>query len=361
MLKDILSLSEKFISIPSDPENKKALSEILDFSLSQVSEFTIEKFEKNGVRSALIFNTEKRPSRFQILLNSHLDVIPGKPHQYIPKIKENRLYGVGAMDMKANLACALLVFKKIAKSLHYPIALQLVTDEEVGGYNGTKYQIQEHGVRSDFVITTEPTNLNIVHKAKGVLWIKISCTGKAAHGAYPWRGENALWKMQNFLNILQKKYPIPHEETWQTTVNLSRIETQNKSFNKIPDNCEAWLDIRCIPEESQTIIYNIQSLLPEGFFSEILFHENALLTEKRNLYLQNLQKIAQEITQKEIILYGAHGTSDARHFFDAGCNGIEFGPIGEGIGTDNEWVDIPSLEKYSHILEAFLLSYNTKD
>lgn len=54
------------------------------------------------------------------------------------------------------------------------------------------------------------------------------------------------------------------------------------------------------------------------------------------------------------------GSSDARHFTKVGCAGVEFGPIGGGIGTDKEWIDIPSLEKYYKILREFLLHLNNE-
>lgn len=69
------------------------------------------------------------------------------------------------MDMKANLSCALFAFKKYAKQVDYPLAIQFVTDEETGGYNGTKYQV-ESGVKADFILATEPTNFHIAHQAK---------------------------------------------------------------------------------------------------------------------------------------------------------------------------------------------------
>ncbi len=69
------------------------------------SDYTIERFERNGIKSALIYFGRTRPKEFKVLLNGHLDVVPGKKEAYTPKIKGNRLYGVGAMDMKANVAC----------------------------------------------------------------------------------------------------------------------------------------------------------------------------------------------------------------------------------------------------------------
>lgn len=354
MLDKILQLTKKFISIRSTSDNPKALEEILELSLSYLKGLTIERFEKNGVKSALIYNSEIRSKKFKIILNGHLDVIPAKENQFVPKITGNKLYGAGSMDMKANVACLIIAFKELADNVDYPLGLQLVSDEEVGGFDGTKYQI-EQGVRADFVIAGEPTNFDIINKAKGVLWLKISAQGTSAHGAYPWRGENAVWKMNEFLNALKTKYPTPKQEEWITTVNLSRIETSNQAFNKIPDDCTVFLDIRYVPEEASIVIDEIKQLLPKEFVLDVVEQEPALLTDENN-YIKKLAAVAGQIMGKKIISRGANGTSDVRHFARVNCPGVEFGAIGEGIGSDDEWVLIPSLETYYQILVKYLAS-----
>lgn len=355
MSKNIVSLTKKLIAVKSTFENKKSLEKALNFALKELKEFTIERFKQNSIPSVLVYKESKRPQKFKIILNGHLDIVPGKEYQYTARIKGNKLYGVGSMDMKANVACLVKVFKDTADKVSYPLGLQMVTDEEIGGFDGTKHQI-DRGVRADFVIAGEPTNFDIAHKAKGILNMKISATGKTAHGAYPWRGDNAIWKMNEFLKIIKKKYSIPKKEKWVTTLNLSRIETTNKSFNKIPDDCEIWLDIRHVSKEGNTIIKEIKKILPRGFKMEITSKEPALLTDRKNQYLRKLEKSIKDITGKKTIVRGANGSSDARHFVPVNCPGVEFGPIGGDIGGDNEWVDIPSLEKYYQILKKFLLS-----
>lgn len=355
MLNNIVSLTKKLISIRSVPTDTKSLESILKLASSNLKGYTVEHFKNKGVGSILAYKARKRPARFKIILNGHLDIIPGKESQYLPRIKGNRLYGAGSMDMKANVACLIMAFKEVADKVDYPLGLQLVTDEEIGGFNGTKYQV-EKGIRADLVIAGEPTNFDIVHEAKGVLWVNISARGKAAHGAYPWRGENAIWKMAKLLDVLRKKYPVPKKEAWVTTLNLSQIKTTNASFNKIPDDCMVGLDIRYIAEDSSTIIRDLRRLLPRGFVLEVVAKEPALYTDKNNEHLKMLQASAARIIGNKIRLRGAQGTSDARHFARVGCAGVEFGPVGGGIGSDNEWVDIPSLGEYYQILKDFLLS-----
>ncbi len=351
----IVSLEKKFISIKSTPTNKKALEEALNLALSRLKGYTIERFERNGVKSALIYNAKRRPKKFRIILNGHLDVIPGKEHQYIPEIKGNRLYGVGSMDMKGSVACLIAAFKNTANRVNYPLGLQLVTDEEIGGFNGTKYQIDKD-VRTDFAIIGESTDLNIENKAKGVLWMKIRAKGKAAHGAYPWKGENAAWKMHWLLSQLEKSYPVLKKEKWVTTVGLAALKTDGQTFNKIPDECEVWLDVRYIPEDTNLILKNIKRLIPKEFKLEIVAKEPPLSTDKNNQYVKLLKREIGQITGKRTRILSANGSSDARHFARIGCPAIEFGPTGKGMGSDAEWVDIPSLKKYYQILKEFLLT-----
>lgn len=357
MLNKILYLSKQFISIESFLGNQKALEKVLDLALLNLKGFTIEKFSKDGIHSALIYNTKTRPKKFKIILNGHLDVIPGKKHQYRYRVINNKLYGVGAMDMKSNVACLILAFKKIARKVGYPVGLQLVTDEQSGSLSGTKYQIKK-GVKADFVIAGETTNFNIVNEAKGVMWIKIFCNGKTAHSAYPWLGKNPIWEMNSFLNQLKEKFPIPISEVDTTTVSLSRIETNNDSFNKIPDECAVWLDIRYFKQDKKTVISQIKKLMPKNFKLKIVFEESPIHVDKKNQYLQKLQNTASKITKHKVSLYCANGTSDLTYYMEAGCPGVEFGPIGKTGNLNDEWIDIYSLRTYYQIIIKYLLSLN---
>jgi succinyl-diaminopimelate desuccinylase len=355
MVNDIVTLTKQLVSIRSTPDNKEALAACIEEAVKPIKDFPIERFEQDGSKSVLIRNTAQRPKKFKVILNGHLDIIPGKEHQYKPIVENDKLYGVGTMDMKASVASFVMVFRAIAKSVAYPVGLQLVTDEEIGGFHGTKYQIDQ-GVRSDFVIVGETTNFYIENQAKGIVWVKVRSQGKAAHGAYPWSGDNAIWKMHAFLNDLEKHFPLPQKKQWVTTINLAKIETSNKTFNKIPDNCEVWLDIRYIPQETKTIIKTIRLLLPRGFTMETLVQEPAQFVEEDNQYIKHLQKIGKTVRGKSILLNQGQGSSDARHFTRVKNDAIEFGPLGDGMGTDNEWVDILSLADYSEILKRFLES-----
>jgi len=355
MSDSILDLSKKLISIESTLGNTEELNRALDVVLCEMRGLKIEKFNNKGVQSVLIYSSKTRPQKFKVILNGHLDVVPGKNFQFKPKIIKGRLYGSGAADMKANLACFIKVFKEVVNKVSYPLGLQIVTDEELGGFKGTKFQI-EKGVRADFVISGESTSLNIVSKTKGVLRVRISCAGKTSHGAYVWNGINAISQMSMFITRLNNSHPNPDREKWITTINVATIETNNKAFNKIPEYCEIVLDIRYIPEDKKKIIDDVRKLLTKDMKFEVIIDEPPLSNNDKNYYIQQLRKTCKSILGKEVKLYGAHGTSDARHFTNTNSTGIEFGAGGANIGCDNEYMDIKTLEKYEEILKKFLLS-----
>jgi succinyl-diaminopimelate desuccinylase len=351
---DSVQLSQTLIRFKTDPDQQGELAMALDYLAGLFPQLTVEQFSDEGVRSILVYAAPQRPTVFKIILNGHVDVIPGKDFQYIPRIVGDKLYGVGALDMKSNLAVMVGVFAELVQIVDYPLGLQIVTDEELGGFHGTKYQIDQ-GVRAEFVIAGETTNFAIAHQAKGILWIKVQFHGQTAHGAYPWRGDNALVQAHTFVTKVLQKYPTPPHQMWVTTVNVARIDTSNQSFNKVPDSAEVWLDIRFIPSEYATVVTQITELLPPLATYTVLAHEAALYTAPDNPYIQQLQQLTTMVTGQACELYGAQGSSDARHYMMVGGAGVEFGPIGGGIASDEEWTSIAGLATYATILREFLL------
>ena len=354
MKQQLLDLTKRLISIPSEKGNPKALSDVLDLVKSELPGIAFKEYEKNGIKSLLFYNTPTIPKRFTVILNAHVDVVPAKPVQYTPVVKGDKLYGRGACDMKSGAAAEILVFKELAKQVSYPLGLQIVTDEETGGFYGTKYQI-EQGIRADFVIAGEQTDLMINNLAKGILLSRVTIKGKSGHAAYIWNGENAIANASKFLTVLYKTFPIPMGEAWVTTANVAKIETSNTAFNKIPDDCTITIDMRYIPEDADTVVDKLKSILPKDATLTILEKEPSQNTKAGDPYVVLLSKAIQNVTGNTKTI-AKHGASDIRHYDGVGCAGACFGPIAVGLHTDNEYGDIPSFVTYYEILKKFLLS-----
>jgi succinyl-diaminopimelate desuccinylase len=355
MLKQIINLTQELIKVQSTANKPKKLQRVLEIAQSKVKKYNVKKFSKDGIPSLLIYNTNTLPKNFKVILNGHLDVVEGKNEQFKPVVNQERIYGRGADDMKAATAVLILLFNEIANKVSYPFALQLTTDEEIGGHKGTLHQAQQ-GITADFFITGETTWFNIKTQAKGVLWLQLQAEGKTAHGAYPWKGENAIWNLHQALQAIYKEFTPPKKEIWQTTVNLATIGTKNVTNNKVPEDASANLDIRYIPTDAITIEDKIKHLATKNITVNTVVKEPYHYTNPKNKYVQILQRIIKEQKGSENgELSKSHGASDARHYSALGTSAVEFGPIGNGLHSDSEWININSLKDYYNILQQFLL------
>lgn len=353
-MQDIIKLSKNLIAIPSISTDKQSLHTVLNVAKKELSGFTIEEFESNKIPSFLTYVGDKRPEKFKVILNAHLDVVPGKEGQYRLTEKDGKLFGRGTYDMKVASAVEIILFKELVNKLKYPIALQLVTDEEIGGFDGAKHQI-EKGVSADFIIAGEGTNLQIKNKSKGIIWATLKTKGKTAHGAYLWNGENAIWKMEKVLEKIKQEFPVPERDTWVTTINVASIETSNKAQNKVPEDCTMTIDVRFIPEDRERMNVFFSELEKENMIVEYMANDAAQFTPEDNEYITQIRNITKKYSNEMPGFIQKPGGSDIRHYTKVGINGIEFGPVGEGLHTDNEWVTIKSLTDYYNILKEFLI------
>lgn len=349
---EALALAQDFIAVESTKENMGGLQDVLTIAQKALLGFTIETFSDHSVPSLIAYAGTVRPKKFSVILNAHLDVVPGTHGQYKAKIVGDKLFGRGAYDMKAAAAVELVVFRGLADQLKYPIGLQLVTDEEVGGHHGTLYQVKQ-GVESDCVLVGETSSdLTIGIQSKGIMWTKVTFQGKSAHGAYPWKGDNALWKVHKFLGAIASAFPVPAKAVWETTVNVASIQTSNTTFNKIPDKAYVLLDIRYIPSDKTQVKKKLAQCVGDDGSMEFVTEEPSHETPKDNPYVVSLVKAASHVMGKTCQVAQKHGASDLRHFPKSA--GLEFGPVGGGPHTDEEWVSISGLATYASILKEFL-------
>src|SRR4051812_18675403 len=128
-----------------------------------------------------------------VVLHGHLDVVPGRPGQFEPRVEGDRIYGRGAYDMKGALAAMLCVVKDAAAQDRVRVRFLCTPDEESEEVEerSTDAQVRE-GLEADFAITGEPTDLHIGVQSKGVLFMRVAVGGTAAHGSTPWLGDNAV-------------------------------------------------------------------------------------------------------------------------------------------------------------------------
>ena len=291
-----------------------------------------------------------------VVLHGHLDVVPGRPEQFKPRVAGDRLFGRGSYDMKGGLAGMMCGVRDLASQDRVRVHFVCVSDEESEEEQdrGSDHLVAQ-GYTGDFAITGEPTNLHIGIQAKGVLAMRIVVGGTSAHGSTPWVGDNAVLKAVDVFRRIES-LPFARESSDlfdRPSINLGRI-LGGDALNRVPDRCAIDVDVRYLPGQEPDEILEAVRGLPDAEVTKV-FHRAPVIVERTNPFVQVLGEAVSRVAPVgESISVGRHGASDAISFLDAGVPAVEFGPVGDGHHGPEEWVSIGSLERYRAALVEFV-------
>jgi succinyl-diaminopimelate desuccinylase len=290
-----------------------------------------------------------------ILLHGHLDVVPGRAEQFQPELDGDRLLGRGAYDMKGALAAMLLAIADLRDSERVRVRLGVVPDEESEEEEerGGDLLVSE-GFIGDFAITGEPTDMHVGVAAKGVVAMRLRVTGRAAHGATPWLGENAILRAVDVFRAIQSlPFASQSSELFdRPSINLGRI-LGGDALNKVPDTCIIDVDVRYLPEqEPEAIIAEVETIPGAELVST--FRRPPALVDPELPFVQALCAATDPYTNGETTSVGRDGASDVVSFLRVGVPAVEFGPRGAGHHGPEEWVSISSLASYRRALVDFV-------
>ncbi|HYP48426.1 MAG TPA: M20/M25/M40 family metallo-hydrolase [Thermoleophilaceae bacterium] len=297
------------------------------------------------------------PGGLTVVLHGHLDVVPGRAEQFVPRVDGDRLYGRGAYDMKGGLAGMMCAVRELAEQDKVRVHFVCVADEESEELDqrGSDYLV-EQGYLGDFAITGEPTDMHIGIQAKGVLAMRVEVSGKAAHGSTPWMGDNAVLKAIDVFRQIES-LPFSRESSDlfdRPSINLGRI-LGGDALNKVPDLCVIDVDVRYLPGQDPQRIRAAVAELPDVQVTKI-FHRTPAIVPRENPFVQALGGAISNVAppKRDQISVGRDGASDAISFLEAGVPAVEFGPVGDGHHGPEEWVSIRSLGHYRQALVEFV-------
>jgi succinyl-diaminopimelate desuccinylase len=292
-----------------------------------------------------------------VLLHGHLDVVPGHPDQFAPRVDGDRLFGRGAYDMKGALAALMLAMAELRDQDAVRVRFGIVPDEEAEEEvdRGGDLLVDE-GFIGDFAITGEPTDMHIGVAAKGVLAMRIEVAGRAAHGATPWLGENAILRaIEVFRTIESLPFASRSSDLFdRPSINLGRI-LGGDALNKVPETCYIDVDVRYLPEQDPQEILDQVKRIADGTVISTFARPPAAVDEDL-VYVRALCEAASRHHASGVTSVGRDGASDAVSFLRAGVPAVEFGPVGAGHHGPEEWVSISSLTSYRHAIVDFVTS-----
>jgi acetylornithine deacetylase/succinyl-diaminopimelate desuccinylase family protein len=326
-------------------------------------EITFQKVLPN--RSNLIARLRpKNKIRRTILLAPHLDTVGADGTRFIPQRKNGRLHGRGACDTKGSVAAMLSALCELANSKLRPLETEIafagLVDEE-HAQAGSR-ALAASGFKADMAVVGEPTRLQVVTAHKGSLWLELETRGKAAHGATPQFGKNAILEMARIVDLLETDYAAQlrkrkHPLLGAATVNVGTISGGTQP-NIVPDICKISIDRRTLPGETETEVKNeiAAFLRAEKLSAKISSAKLApAVPLETNAKLPLVQKILKSIGQSKPL--GVHFFCDAAVLSAGGIPSVVFGPgdIAQAHTAD-EWISLSELERGKNLLLRFLNS-----
>jgi acetylornithine deacetylase/succinyl-diaminopimelate desuccinylase-like protein len=317
--------------------------------------------------------------RSTILLAPHLDTVNADDSQFIPRQKNGRLHGRGACDTKGSVAAMLMALCELANSKSRPRETEIVfaglIDEEHAQAGSRAFVAQASRLcvaekpthRRDACATTlaivgEPTKLQVVTAHKGSLWLELATRGRAAHGARPQLGKNAVHEMARIVEVLETDYAAQlrrrkHKLLGAGTVNVGTI-CGGTQPNIVPDGCLIEIDRRTLPGEMEAgVRREIAALLrAKKLNAKISSRQLApALPLETDSKLPLVQSFLRSVGQTKAV--GVNYFCDAAVLSAGGIPSVVFGPgdIAQAHTAD-EWISLASLERGKNLLLKFLNS-----
>ena len=308
-----------------------------------------------------------------LMLNAHTDVvgIEGMDAPFAPAIRDGRMVGRGAYDMKSGLAACMLAVKAARDlSLAGDVMLSAVVDEEYGSIGAEALLAEWERWQADAVLIAEPTELAISIAHRGFVWLEIETFGLAAHGSRPHLGIDAIAKMGAVLVALDAhdramRAAPTHDLLGSGSLHASLI-SGGEEISMYPAHCKLLVERRTIPgetlasveAEAQVILDEIAAADPD-FKAQVkaTFARGAYSIEATHPLVQQLKRVAETRLASEVPLIGSSWWMDSALFGEKGIPTVVLGPAGTGAHAREEWVDLETVEQcraiYTDLLAEF--------
>src|SRR5438552_158307 len=276
-----------------------------------------------------------------VLLNGHVDVVPADPSgwshdPFEPVVKNGKIYGRGAADMKGSNACEIFSMKALVETgakFRGKITPTFTTDEEVGGYSGVNYLVDKHVITKDVdYCLSADSGIEALHIASlGDAEYLIRVHGKAAHSGRGWTGVNAIEYGASLIEDLKKlgeeigkrRSKINAEPLWGTRRMRPGlyVNTANGGLkgNIIPDTFEILVDRRFIPEESEAGVRKEIARVVREFAAKhrevkvsmkMILGYYPMLTPPNHPLVRTVRKVARKVLGRDAPPCGSQGSTD---------------------------------------------------
>ncbi|MDO8724485.1 MAG: ArgE/DapE family deacylase [Candidatus Methanoperedens sp.] len=352
---------DELVRIPTQVPPGENYEKAMDYATSWLKDldFKVEKlimprelFEKKNPRlkhlsgeRANICATKNYGADETLLINTHLDVVPASPNWSMPPFecteKEGRIFGRGVADSKGGVAALFTVLSALDDldiKPGYNLNIALTTDEEMGPYSGLCYLADQGKLKADYFLSMDGDSDDITIASNGNVDWQIDVFGRSYHSGSSFLGVNAIEKAVPVMNGLlelkakveKKRSKVPASmaisknagiDTLMPVLNITMINGGVKQ-NIVPDRCTLKGDRRYIPEEKFSDVCREMNDAVERVKNE---HPDIdlklscddiyapLLTDMFDPWVQEVKRVADEVTGRDVKCAGAQGSLDVAY------------------------------------------------
>jgi succinyl-diaminopimelate desuccinylase len=379
---ELENLCQELVRIPSEnpPGDTTQIAAMVERFLDEIPGVTVRRVVGKDLVVNLIAKLRGGRAGRRLLLNGHLDTFPAASGtwvhgQFSGQVRDGKLYGRGACDMKAGLAAAMMTAKLLSSSRHElagELVLHFVSDEETGGTWGTQFVLREPEERGDAMLSADAGSPWVVRFGeKGQLWLEITSTGKSNHGAHVHLGDNAIVSLLGALEALRPLESLPvaipaavrsemerakpvserisgageFDTLCRVTVNIGTIQG-GVAVNIIPDTAVARADIRFPPGiVLRDLMREVERILadwPQVTCKVLTAHE-ANVTDPGEEIVDSVVRAARKVMGPGVVANMRPGFSDCRFYRSARIPSVVYGPAPNNMGGVDEYVVLDDL------------------
>ncbi len=349
---------------------------------AEIADYVAEAMDELGLEIDVWRPVPERPNVVGVLpgtgagrslmLNAHTDTVgvEGMDDPFSPRINDGRMYGRGTQDMKASLAAQLAAVRALQEAdveLAGDVIVAAVIDEEHKS-RGTAAVVERYD--ADGAVVTEPTDLDLALAHKGFVWLDVETRGRAAHGSRPDEGIDANMHMGRVLARLDElgqalRDRDGHPLVGTPSLHAPQIEGGTAS-SVYAARCQLRVERRTIPGESEEqAVAEVQEILDALADADASVDASCAAAFSRQPFeVAPDASIAEAARDAGAAVLGQAPPdvgqtfwTDAALLSAAGTETVVLGPVGDGLHTTEEWVDLDSVEDLTRILVRTALRY----
>jgi acetylornithine deacetylase/succinyl-diaminopimelate desuccinylase family protein len=371
----VLEAATALVSRPSEnpPGEERAVAEwLVDRLAASPAPFAVETREVEPGRPNVVARAGDA-DRGTVLLTGHTDVVPAEATDwtsppYVPEIRDGRLFGRGAADMKGALAAMIVAAERYLERAPTPgeVVLAFAVDEEDQG-RGTRALVED-GLDADVAVVGEPTELNLCTAIKGVVRYEVEVGGESCHSGTPDQGRDAIRGLGELLDRVAglddeleatEHAVLSHEDATVTEV------AGGLAPNVVADRATATIDWRFLPGRTvpgpfdERVADLVAGLSADGDEFDVhvdrTVFARAAETDADHPVVATMLDAARERVDANLV--GFNAATDARFLVhDAGIPTVHFGPgsITDDAHTVDESVAVDDLVAAAVVYETAL-------